>query len=96
MTKRQSFALAAIFVYSLARGKKTTEHYKIKTVNQTKFSFVPIRRTTQIRVMTRHHYGISALLLQTPFRGKTSGVMKCQQFLGTFYPDLFSTFYRNG
>ena len=36
----------------------------------------PIRNTTQIWVVTRHHYGISALV---SFRGETSrGVAKCR------------------
>ena len=30
----------------------------------------PMRSTTQVRVMTRHQYGISALVSQTSFRGK--------------------------
>ena len=33
----------------------------------------PIRSTTHIRVVTRHQYGISALVSQTSFRGETSG-----------------------
>ena len=41
----------------------------------------PIRSTTQIFVVTCHQYGISALVLQTSFRRKTSGgVSKCQLF----------------
>ena len=40
-----------------------------------------IRSTTQIWVVTRHQYGISALVSQTSFRGKTSGgVDKCRLF----------------
>ena len=40
----------------------------------------PIRNTTQIWVVTRHQYGISALVSQTSFGGKTSGgVAKCPQ-----------------
>ena len=31
----------------------------------------PIRSTTQIRVVSRHQYGISALVCQTSFGGKT-------------------------
>ena len=31
----------------------------------------PIRSTTQIWVVTRHQYGISAIVSQTSFRGKT-------------------------
>ena len=43
--------------------------------------FQPIRSTTQIWVVTRHHYGISALISQTPFRGETVGaVAKCRLF----------------
>ena len=33
----------------------------------------PIRSTTQIWVVTRHQYGISALVPQTSFRGEASG-----------------------
>ena len=38
----------------------------------------PIRSTTQIWIVTRHQYGISALVSQTSFGGETSdGVVKC-------------------
>ena len=41
----------------------------------------PIRNNTQTWVMTRHQYGISALVSQTSFRGETSGdVTKCRLF----------------
>ena len=41
----------------------------------------PLRSTTQICVVTRHQYGIFALVSQTSFRGQTSGVVvKCQLF----------------
>ena len=41
----------------------------------------PIRSTTQIWVVTRHQYGISALIPQTTFSGETSGgVVKCRLF----------------
>ena len=41
----------------------------------------PIRSTTQIWVVTRHKYGISALVSQTSFGGETSGsVSKCRLF----------------
>ena len=41
----------------------------------------PIRNTTQIWVVARHQYGISALVSETPFRGETSGgVAKCRLF----------------
>ena len=41
----------------------------------------PIRSTTQIWVVTRHQYGISALVSQTSFRGETSGdIAKRQLF----------------
>ena len=41
----------------------------------------PIRSTTHIWIETRHQYGISALVSQTSFRGKTSGsVAKCRLF----------------
>ena len=34
-------------------------------------SALPIRSTNQIWVVTRHQYGISALVSQTSFRGET-------------------------
>ena len=41
----------------------------------------PTRSTTQIWVVTRHQYGISALVSQTSFRGQiTSAVAKCRLF----------------
>ena len=41
----------------------------------------PIRSTTQIWVVTRNQYGISALVPQTSFGGETSGsVAKCSLF----------------
>ena len=41
----------------------------------------PIRRTTQIWVVTRHQYGISAAVSQATFRGETSGgVAMCRLF----------------
>ena len=41
----------------------------------------PIRSTTQIWVVTRHQYGISALISQTSFRGETcGGVAKSRLF----------------
>ena len=44
----------------------------------------PIRSTTQIWVVTRHQYEISALVSQTSFGGKTSGsVAKCRLFSQT-------------
>ena len=40
-----------------------------------------IRSTTQIWVVTRHQYGICALVSQTSFRGETvGGVAKCRLF----------------
>ena len=41
----------------------------------------PIRNTTQIWVVTRHQYGISGLVSQSSFGGKTSGsIAKCRLF----------------
>ena len=41
----------------------------------------PMKSTTQIWVVTRDQYGISALVPQTSFRGETSGgVAKCRLF----------------
>ena len=50
-------------------------------LNQISHTARPIRSTTQIWVVTRHQYGISALVSQTSFRGETSGsVVKCRLF----------------
>ena len=50
-------------------------------LNQISHAARPIRSTTQIWVVTRHQYGISALVSQTSFGGKTSGsVAKCRLF----------------
>ena len=44
-------------------------------------SLQPIRSTTQTWLVTRHQYGISALVSQTSFRRETSGgVAKCRLF----------------
>ena len=41
----------------------------------------PIRSTTEIWIVTRHQYGISALVSQTSFGGETSGsIAKCRLF----------------
>ena len=46
----------------------------------------PIRSTTQIWVVTRHQYGISAFVSQTSFRWETSGgVVKCRLFSKATY-----------
>ena len=42
-------------------------------LNQICHAARPIRSTTQILVVTRHQYGISALVSQTSFGGETSG-----------------------
>ena len=48
-------------------------------LNQISHAARSIRSTTQIWVVTRHQYGISALVPQTSFGGKTSGsVAKCR------------------
>ena len=50
-------------------------------LNQISHAARPIRSTTQIWVVTRHQYGISALVSQTSFRLETSGgIAKCRLF----------------
>ena len=50
-------------------------------LNQISQAARPIRSTIQIWVVTRHQYGISALVSQTSIGGKTSGsVAKCRLF----------------
>ena len=55
--------------------------YTSDWLKQISLAVRPIRSTTQIWVVTRHQYGISALVSQTSFRGETSGsVAKCRLF----------------
>ena len=50
-------------------------------LNQISHVARPIRSTTQIWVVTRHQYGISALVSRMSFGGETSGsVAKCWLF----------------
>ena len=50
-------------------------------LNQISDAAGPIRSTTQIWAVTRHQYGISALVSQTSYGGETSGsVAKCRVF----------------
>ena len=50
-------------------------------LNQISHAARPIRNATQIRVVTRHQYGISALVSHTSISGETSGsVAKCRLF----------------
>ena len=53
----------------------------------------PIRSTTQIWVVTHHHYGISGLVSQTSFGGENSNdVTKCRLFSQATLMCLQSTF----
>ena len=59
-------------------------------LNQISHAARPIRSTTQIWVVTRHQYGISALVSQTSFGGETSGsVAKCRLFSQAKEPTVF-------
>ena len=50
-------------------------------LNQISHTARPIRSTTQVWIVTRHQYGISALVSQTSVGGETSGrVAKCRLF----------------
>ena len=68
--------------------RQTTRHYSdlgsaSDWLNQISHAARPIRSTTQIWVVTRHQYGISALISQTSFRGEISGgVANVDCFLG--------------
>ena len=56
-------------------------HSASDRLKQISHAVQPIRSTTQIWVVTRHQYGISALLSQTLFGEETSGsVAKCRLF----------------
>ena len=50
-------------------------------LHQISYAARPSRSTTQICVVTRHQYGIPALVSRTSFGGETSGsVAKCRLF----------------
>ena len=50
-------------------------------LNEISHAARPIRSTNRIWEVTRHHYGIFALVSQTSFGGETSGrVAKCRLF----------------
>ena len=68
-----------------AKRRLRNEHRNsiLMTIGWSKFSLTaqPIRSTTQIWVVTRHQYGISARISsRASFRGETSGVAKCRLF----------------
>ena len=61
-------------------------------LNQISLAARPIRSTTQIWVVTRHQYGISALVSQTSLGGETSGsVDKCRLFSQVYWSTDMST-----
>ena len=63
-------------------------------LNQISHTARPIRSTIQIWEVTRHQYGISALVSQTSFGGETSGmVTKCQLFSKAIIERKNSFFY---
>ena len=55
-------------------------------LNQISHAARPIRSTIQIWVVTRHHYGISALDSQTSFGGET---IPCDHVLSLYLCSLF-------
>ena len=63
--------------------RRVTTHAELDSasdwLNQISHAAWPIRSTTQFWLVTRHQYGISALVFQTPCGGETSGsVAKCR------------------
>ena len=63
----------------LVRTKEDNSSGNNYSVKQISLAAQPIRSTTQIWVVTRHQYGIFALVSQTSFRDETSdGVKKCR------------------
>ena len=65
-------------------------------LNQISHAARPIRSTTQIWVVMRHQYGISALVSQTSFGGEISGsVAKCRLFSQAIEYLDFGEIYRS-
>ena len=52
----------------------------------------PIRRTTQIWMVTRHQYGIFAVAAQTPFRGEISGNQWWRHGTSAFFSGYYFRF----
>ena len=76
--------LHMFFFLSLQKAIRYSSLRKQPTFSDATTDFIllqPIRSTTQIWVVTRHRYGISAHDSQEGFRGETSGgVAKCRLF----------------
>ena len=65
------------------RRRVTTQSWVVLKIGRAAWENLiqPIRSTTQIWVVMRHQYGISALVSQKSFGGETSsGVAKCRLF----------------
>ena len=70
-------------------------------LNQISYAARPIRSTTQTWIVTRHQYGICALVSQTSFGGETSSITKCFLRLRSMFggslsakPPLTSVFFQ--
>ena len=78
------YIYTCFFFLSLQKAIRYSSLRKQPTFSDATTDFIllqPIRSTTQIWVVTRHRYGISAHDSQERFRGETSGgVAKCRLF----------------
>ena len=78
------YIYTCFFFLSLRKAIRYSSLRKQPTFSDATTAFIllqPIRSTTQIWVVTRHRYGISAHDSQERFRGETSGgVAKCRLF----------------
>ena len=72
----QSIGDGGIIPVRIKEDNSSGNNYSVKQIS---LPAQPIKSTTQIWAVTRHQYGISALVSQTLFRDKTSdGVEKCR------------------
>ena len=72
----QSIGDGGIILVTIKEDNSSGNNYSVKQIS---LAEQPIRSTTQIWVVTRHQYGIFALVSQTSFRDETSdGVKKCR------------------
>ena len=74
----QSVGDGGIIPVRIEEDNSSGNNYNVKQIS---LAAQLIRSTTQFWVVTCHQYGISALVSQTSFRGKTvGGIAKCRLF----------------
>ena len=92
----QSVGDGGIIPVRIEEGNSSGNNYSVKQIS---LAAQPIRSTTQIWVVTRHQYGIAALVSHTSFGDETSdGVEKCRLISQgiIFFRDSWASEIREG